>query len=132
MNEFPYFYTLLIAFKNSLAYTSCTTPSALKTCKYIHTNKHRGTQRQSSCRPCLLPASSCSRPHISPPLSLPPSPQAVATEGGATFLTVDASVIESKWLGESEKNAKAVFTLARRLAPCVIYLDEVDSVLRYV
>jgi ATPase family AAA domain-containing protein 1 len=55
--------------------------------------------------------------------------KAVATEGGATFMSVDASVIESKWLGESEKNAKAVFTLARRLAPCVIYLDEVDSIL---
>ena len=34
-------------------------------------------------------------------------------QGGATFLTVDASTIENKWLGESEKNAKAVFTLAR-------------------
>ena len=55
--------------------------------------------------------------------------KAVATEGGATFLTVDASTIENKWLGESEKNARAVFTLARQLAPCVIYLDEVDSVL---
>jgi len=55
--------------------------------------------------------------------------KAVATEGGATFLAVDASVIENKWLGESEKNAKAVFTLARRLAPCVVFLDEVDSVL---
>lgn len=55
--------------------------------------------------------------------------KAVATEGGATFLTIDASTIENKWLGESEKNAKAVFTLARRLAPCVIYLDEVDSIL---
>ncbi|CAM9675537.1 unnamed protein product [Heterosigma akashiwo] len=55
--------------------------------------------------------------------------KAVATEGGATFLAVDASVIENKWLGESEKNAKAVFTLARRLAPCVVFFDEVDSVL---
>lgn len=55
--------------------------------------------------------------------------KAVATEGGATFISVDASVIENKWLGESEKNAKAVFTLARRLAPSIIYLDEVDSVL---
>eukprot|EP01038_Epipyxis_sp_PR26KG_P008477 gene8477-11459_t len=55
--------------------------------------------------------------------------KAVATEGGATFLTIDTSTIENKWLGESEKNARAVFTLARKLAPCVIYLDEVDSIL---
>lgn len=55
--------------------------------------------------------------------------KAVATEGGATFLTIDASTIENKWLGESEKNARAVFTLARKLAPTVIYLDEVDSLL---
>ena len=55
--------------------------------------------------------------------------KAVATEGGATFLSVDPSSVENKWLGESEKNAKAVFTLARRLAPCVVYLDEVDSLL---
>ena len=55
--------------------------------------------------------------------------KAVATEGGATFMSVDASIIESKWLGDSEKNARAVFTLARKLAPCVIYLDEVDSIL---
>ncbi len=55
--------------------------------------------------------------------------KAVATEGGAAFMSIDASTIENKWLGESEKNARAVFTLARRLAPCVVYLDEVDSVL---
>jgi SpoVK/Ycf46/Vps4 family AAA+-type ATPase len=55
--------------------------------------------------------------------------KAVATEGGATFLSIDPSTIENKWLGESEKNAKAVFTLARKLSPCVIYLDEVDAIL---
>ena len=55
--------------------------------------------------------------------------KAVATEGGANFLNIDASSVENKWLGESEKNAKAVFTLARKLAPCVIFLDEVDSLL---
>lgn len=55
--------------------------------------------------------------------------KAVATEGGASFLSIDASSIENKWLGESEKNAKAVFTLARKLAPCVVYIDEIDSIL---
>lgn len=55
--------------------------------------------------------------------------KAVATEGGASFLSIDASAIENKWLGESEKNARAVFTLARRIAPCVIFIDEVDSLL---
>uniref|UniRef100_A0A0G4H7E7 AAA+ ATPase domain-containing protein n=1 Tax=Chromera velia CCMP2878 TaxID=1169474 RepID=A0A0G4H7E7_9ALVE len=55
--------------------------------------------------------------------------KAVATEGGATFMSVDASSIENMWLGESEKMAKAVFTLARKLSPCVIFLDEVDSML---
>ena len=54
--------------------------------------------------------------------------KAVATEGGATFLSVDASSVENKWLGESEKNAKAVFTLARRLAPCVVFIDEVSCI----
>jgi SpoVK/Ycf46/Vps4 family AAA+-type ATPase len=51
--------------------------------------------------------------------------KAVATEGGASFLSIDASVIENKWLGESEKNAKAVFSLARKIAPCIIFIDEV-------
>lgn len=55
--------------------------------------------------------------------------KAVATEGGAAFLSIDASTIENKWLGESEKNARAVFSLARKLAPCVVFLDEVDSLL---
>ncbi len=55
--------------------------------------------------------------------------KAVATEGGGSFLSVDASSVENKWLGESEKNAKAVFSLAQQLAPCVIFIDEVDSLL---
>jgi SpoVK/Ycf46/Vps4 family AAA+-type ATPase len=53
--------------------------------------------------------------------------KAVATEGGASFLSIDASVIENKWLGESEKNAKAVFSLARKIAPCIIFIDEVNQ-----
>ena len=51
------------------------------------------------------------------------------TEGGASFLSVGTSSIENKWFGESKKNAKAVVTLERRLTPCVIFIDEVESLL---
>eukprot|EP00916_Digyalum_oweni_P020832 GHVL01034702.1.p1 GENE.GHVL01034702.1~~GHVL01034702.1.p1 ORF type:complete len:970 (+),score=258.83 GHVL01034702.1:212-3121(+) len=55
--------------------------------------------------------------------------KAVATEGGATFLCVDAGTIQNMWLGESEKTAKAVFSLARKMAPCVVFIDEIDALL---
>eukprot|EP00123_Amoebidium_parasiticum_P017245 comp23767_c2_seq1/m.41171 comp23767_c2_seq1/g.41171 ORF comp23767_c2_seq1/g.41171 comp23767_c2_seq1/m.41171 type:complete len:801 (-) comp23767_c2_seq1:214-2616(-) len=53
--------------------------------------------------------------------------KAVAVESGSNFLHVSMSDIMNKYVGQSEKNAKAVFTLARKMAPCVIFLDEVDS-----
>lgn len=31
------------------------------------------------------------------------------------------------WVGEGEKLVKAVFSLARKLSPCVVFIDEVDS-----
>jgi SpoVK/Ycf46/Vps4 family AAA+-type ATPase len=34
--------------------------------------------------------------------------------------------ISSKWFGEAEKYARAVFTLASKIAPSVIFIDEVD------
>lgn len=36
------------------------------------------------------------------------------------------SAIGSKWFGEGEKYARAIFTLASKIAPCVIFIDEVD------
>jgi SpoVK/Ycf46/Vps4 family AAA+-type ATPase len=39
------------------------------------------------------------------------------------------STIGSKWFGEGEKYAKAVFTLASKISPSVIFIDEVDSIL---
>ncbi|KAJ5071590.1 putative aaa atpase [Anaeramoeba ignava] len=55
--------------------------------------------------------------------------KAVATETKANFLNVSMSSISSKWFGEGEKYAKSVFTLARKLSPCIIFIDEVDAVL---
>eukprot|EP00127_Corallochytrium_limacisporum_P000371 Clim_evm66s11 gene=Clim_evmTU66s11 len=55
--------------------------------------------------------------------------KAVASESGANFMHVSFSDIMNKYVGEGEKNAKAVFTLARKLAPTVIFLDEIDSLL---
>ncbi|KAK4239257.1 hypothetical protein C8A03DRAFT_32670 [Achaetomium macrosporum] len=55
--------------------------------------------------------------------------KAVAKESGASMLEVSAASINDKWLGQSEKNVQALFSLARKLSPCVIFLDEADALL---
>ncbi|KAL6494383.1 hypothetical protein OROGR_031183 [Orobanche gracilis] len=55
--------------------------------------------------------------------------KAVATEAGANFINISMSSINSKWFGEGEKYVKAVFSLASKIAPSVIFVDEVDSML---
>ena len=53
----------------------------------------------------------------------------MANEIEANFVNFDISTIKNKFVGETEKMATALFTLARRLEPCIIFLDEVDSFL---
>lgn len=54
--------------------------------------------------------------------------KAVAKESGANVIELKGSDIFDMYVGEGEKNVKAIFSLARKLSPCVIFLDEVDAV----
>lgn len=53
--------------------------------------------------------------------------RAVARESGATVLDVSGSDLYDKYVGEGEKNVRAIFTLARKLTPCVVFIDEADA-----
>ncbi|KAF5296450.1 hypothetical protein FQR65_LT01437 [Abscondita terminalis] len=56
--------------------------------------------------------------------------KATAKEAGTRFINLDVSILTDKWYGESQKLAAAVFTLAVKLQPCIIFIDEIDSFLR--
>ena len=51
--------------------------------------------------------------------------KATAAECGASFLAIAPSTVTSKWVGESVRIVRACFSLAAKLAPCVLFLDEV-------
>jgi len=58
---------------------------------------------------------------------------AVATEIDATFVSIDAASIMSKWLGEAEQNVAKLFTSVRKSAiegkPAIVFIDELDSMM---
>lgn len=53
--------------------------------------------------------------------------RAVAGELGASFLNVALSDVLDMWVGASERNLSSIFKTARRNAPCVVFLDELDA-----
>ena len=53
--------------------------------------------------------------------------KAVAREAEANFIATKSSDLLSKWYGESEQQIARLFARARQVAPCVIFIDELDS-----
>ncbi|PNH71817.1 hypothetical protein VD0001_g5743 [Verticillium dahliae] len=53
--------------------------------------------------------------------------KAVAKESGASMLEVSGASINDMYVGQSEKNVRALFSLAKKLSPLVIFIDEADA-----
>jgi len=53
--------------------------------------------------------------------------RAIAGEMGAKFISLSIVDVLNMWIGNSEKNLHEIFEAARRNAPCVLFLDEIDA-----
>ncbi|MFC1613089.1 CDC48 family AAA ATPase [Patescibacteria group bacterium] len=53
--------------------------------------------------------------------------KAVANECGVNFISIKGPQLLSKYIGESEKGVREVFKKAKQASPCIIFFDELDS-----
>src|SRR3990167_7956304 len=55
--------------------------------------------------------------------------KAVAKMTESNFISIKGPELLSKWVGESEKGVREIFRKARQVAPCIVFLDEVDALI---
>jgi transitional endoplasmic reticulum ATPase len=55
--------------------------------------------------------------------------KAIASLSNANFISVKGPELLSKWVGESEKGLREIFKKAKQASPCVIFFDEIDSIM---
>jgi SpoVK/Ycf46/Vps4 family AAA+-type ATPase len=55
--------------------------------------------------------------------------KAVATAWGIPLLRLDLGALKSKWVGESEQNIRKALSVAENVAPCVLWIDEIEKAL---
>ena len=54
--------------------------------------------------------------------------RAMAGESNVAFIQTNATAFLSKWVGQSEANIRAIFNRARKYAPAIIFIDEIDAI----
>ncbi|KAG6401665.1 hypothetical protein SASPL_138529 [Salvia splendens] len=58
--------------------------------------------------------------------------KALATEAGANFISITGSTLTSKWFGDAEKLTRSLFSFASKLAPVIIFVDELSASLQLI
>ncbi len=53
--------------------------------------------------------------------------EAIANEAGVPFIGVNAPELVEKWLGTTSANIRDLYELARKKAPCIVFMDEIDG-----
>lgn len=53
--------------------------------------------------------------------------KAIASQARANFIAVNGPELLSKWVGAAEQAVRELFTKARQAAPCVVFVDEIDT-----
>ncbi|MDP3787197.1 MAG: CDC48 family AAA ATPase [Candidatus Omnitrophota bacterium] len=54
--------------------------------------------------------------------------KAVASESGVNFISIKGPQLVSKYVGESEKGIREIFRKAKQASPCILFFDEMDSI----